>query len=131
MTCRLLSKAAGRSRTRRRSAFGVRQVTTKMHEHNGSHGRQVLINGQKIFCRGGYVQPEILFDWDAERIETEIRYYAEANLNLIYFEDIPNPPESLLEACDRHGVDVWKVFLLERLADGPSSDPPQMWTPIC
>jgi hypothetical protein len=90
--------------------FGVRQVTTHLHERNGSHGRQVLINGQKVLCRGGYVQQELLFDWDARRIETEIRYYAEANLNLIYFEEIPNPPDTLLEACDRLGVMFGQCF---------------------
>jgi hypothetical protein len=107
---RLAFESGGATSDDKKVSFGVRQVTTRMHEHNGSHGRRVLINGRKIFCRGGYVQPEILFDWDADRIETEIRYYAEANLNLIYFEDIPNPPESLLDACDRLGVMLGQCF---------------------
>ncbi|MGD0091325.1 MAG: beta galactosidase jelly roll domain-containing protein [Planctomycetota bacterium] len=84
--------------------FGVRQVTTELHQLDGCHGRRVLVNGQKIFCRGGYIQPELLLDWDARRIENEIRYFADANMNLIYFEDIPNPPDAFLDACDRHGV---------------------------
>jgi len=84
--------------------FGVREVGYAMHEANGWHGRRVLVNGRRIFCRGGYVQPELMFDWDAWRMEDEIRYYAEANLNLIYFEDIPNPPEPFLELCDRYGI---------------------------
>ena len=91
-------------RPSRRSRFGVRQITSEMHELDGWHGRRVLVNGQKIFCRGGYIQPELLFDWDARRIENEIRYFADANMNLIYFEDIPNPPDAFLDACDRHGV---------------------------
>ena len=33
-----------------------------------------------------------------------MRYYAGANMNLIYFEDIPNPPEPFLELCDRYGI---------------------------
>ena len=84
--------------------FGVRKVGYEMHELNGYYGRRVLINGQKIFCRGGYIQPELMFDWDATRMEAEIRYYAQANLNLIYFEDIPNPPDVFLELCDRYGL---------------------------
>jgi len=100
-----LSFDVGGSRSDQKTAsFGVRQVSSEVHERNGWHGRRVLINGQKIFCRGGYIQPEILFDWDVKRIEAEMRYLAEANLNLIYFEDIPNPPDSLLEACDRLGI---------------------------
>ena len=84
--------------------FGVRQITCEMHKLDGWHGRRVLINGQKIFCRGGYIQPELMLDWDAQRIDEEIRYFADANMNLIYFEDIPNPPDVFLEACDRRGV---------------------------
>jgi len=90
--------------------FGVRQGGTEMIERNGWHGRRVLMNGQNIFCRGGYVQPEVLFDWDAQRMGTEMRYLAEANLNLIYFEDISNPPEALLEACDRLGIMFGQCF---------------------
>jgi exo-1,4-beta-D-glucosaminidase len=92
------------------TTFGVRQVSSEIHERNGWHGRRVLINGQKIFCRGGYIQPEILFDWDTRRIQAEMRYLAEANLNFIYFEDVPNPPDSLLEACDRLGIMFGQCF---------------------
>jgi len=87
-----------------RVRFGVREVSSEVHELDGWHGRRVLVNGQRIFCRGGYIQPELMFDWDARRMESEIRYYAPANLNLIYFEDIPNPPAPLLELCDRYGI---------------------------
>jgi len=93
-----------------RVRFGVREVGYEMHERNGWQGRRVLVNGQKIFCRGGYIQPELLFDWDARRLEAEIRYYAQANLNLIYFEDIPNPPAPFLELCDRYGILFGNVF---------------------
>ncbi|MCX5703529.1 MAG: hypothetical protein NT066_03455, partial [Candidatus Omnitrophica bacterium] len=68
--------------------FGVRQITSEMHEYNGYYGRRIQINGQKIFARGGYIQPDALWEWTPERIDAEIRYYARANLNLIYFEDI-------------------------------------------
>lgn len=90
--------------------FGVRQIGTEMHERNGHYGRRILVNGQKIFARGGYIQPDALWDWTPERAEAEVRYYAEANLNLIYFEDIANPPDYLLEACDRHGVMLGQCF---------------------
>ncbi len=89
---------------RQRIRFGVREVGYEMHERNGWHGRRVLVNGRRIFCRGGYIQPELLLDWDARRMEAELRYYAGANLNLIYFEDIPNPPAPFLELCDRYGI---------------------------
>ena len=108
--------------TERTIKFGVRQVTSEMHALDGWHGRRVMINGRKIFCRGGYIQPELLLDWDAQRIEDEIRYFADANMNLIYFEDIPNPPDCFLEACDRHGVLFGNCFYACSL-DGEARPP--------
>jgi hypothetical protein len=90
--------------------FGVRHITSEMHEYKGHFGRRIQINGQKIFARGGYIQPDALWDWTPERIEAEIRYYAQANLNLIYFEDIANPPDYLFDACDRYGVMIGQCF---------------------
>jgi len=85
--------AGGRVSHAQTARFGVRHITSEMHEYNGHCGRRIQINGQKIFARGGYIQPDALMDWTPERIDTEIRYYAQANLNLIYFEDIANPPD--------------------------------------
>lgn len=96
--------AADGASDRREVRFGVREVSSQMREINGYYGRRVLINGRKVFCRGGYIQPDLLLDCDARRMEAEIRYYAEAGLNLIYFEDIPNPPDPFLELCDRYGI---------------------------
>lgn len=90
--------------------FGVRHITSAMHEYHGHYGRRIQINGQKIFARGGYIQPDALWEWPPERIDAEIRYYARANLNLIYFEDIANPPDYLLDACDRYGVMIGQCF---------------------
>ncbi|MBI5820799.1 MAG: beta-mannosidase [Verrucomicrobia bacterium] len=99
--------------------FGVRQITWEMHKLDGWHGRRVMVNGRKIFCRGGYIQPELLLDWDARRIESEIRYFADENTNLIYFEDIPNPPDAFLEACDRYGVMFGNCFYACSWMDKP------------
>jgi len=75
-----------------RVSFGVREVASELHEIDGWHGRRVLVNGRKVFCRGGYIQPELMFDWDARRMEAEIRYYAAANLNLVYSKTFPTRP---------------------------------------
>jgi exo-1,4-beta-D-glucosaminidase len=90
--------------------FGVRQISKELHKLDGAHGLRLLINGQKIFCRGGYIQPEVMFEWDAKRIEAEIRYLTEANINLVYFEDIPNPPDVFLDMCDRYGLMFGNCF---------------------
>jgi len=95
---------------RKNTTFGVREITKVLHELDGSHGLQLHINGQKIFCRGGYIQPEIQLDWDRQRMETEIRYFTQANLNLVYFEDIPSPPDEFLDLCDRYGLMFGNCF---------------------
>jgi len=95
---------------RQQVLFGVRQITCEMHERNGHYGRRILINGQKVFARGGYIQPDMMLDWTPKRIDQEVRYYAAANLNLIYFEDIANPPDFFFDACDRCGVMVGQCF---------------------
>lgn len=84
--------------------FGVREVSREFHKLDGFNGMQLHINGEKIFCRGGYIQHEVLFDWDKERMETEVKYFTSANQNMVYFEDIPNPPDEFLDACDRYGL---------------------------
>jgi exo-1,4-beta-D-glucosaminidase len=90
--------------------FGVRKITSVMHKLGTWHGRQIHVNGQKIYCRGGYIQPELMLDWSNNRIRKELNYYANENMNLIYFEDIPNPPDAFLDECDRLGVLFGNVF---------------------
>ncbi len=92
------------------TTFGIREITKELYELDGAHGLRLHINDQKIFCRGGYIQPEITFNWDRERMETEIKYFTEANLNLIYFEDIPNPPDEFLDLCDKYGLMFGNCF---------------------
>ena len=71
---------------------------------------QVHVNGQRVFAQGGWLQPEMLFDMPAARIEAEVRYLAEANLHTVTFEDVPVPSDAFLEACDRYGLMYWCCF---------------------
>jgi exo-1,4-beta-D-glucosaminidase len=87
--------------------FGIRTVERELHRRGGFYGLRFILNGEKLTLRGGYIQPECLFDWDAERMETEIRYLLAANLDFVCFEDIPNPPAEFMEVCDRLGMMVW------------------------
>ncbi len=94
----------GRISNTEKITFGVREITSTMHKLDGWYGRRIHINGKKIFCRGGFIQPELLLDWEKFRIHDVLRYFADANMNLIYFEDIPNPPDDFLDECDRLGI---------------------------
>lgn len=101
---------AGQAADQQRITFGIRHVTRELYKLDGAHGLRVHVNGQKVFCRGGYIQPELLFDWDAQRMEAEIRYLTEANINFVYFEDIPNPPDVFLDLCDKYGLMFGNCF---------------------
>jgi len=90
--------------------FGIRQITKELHKLDEAHGLRLHVNGRRVFCRGGYIQPEILYDWDVRRMEAEVRYLTSANLNLVYFEDVPNPPDALLDLFDRYGLMYGKCF---------------------
>ena len=117
-------EAGGAVSATHKVSFGVRKLTTEMHEWNGCFGRRVIVNGEKIFCRGGYIQPELMFDWNAARMAKEIRYYADENTNLIYFEDIPNPPDEFLAECDRQGILFGNCFYsCAWLSPGPDYQP--------
>jgi hypothetical protein len=96
--------------TERTIPFGVRTVGRELHKLGDHYGLRVLINGQKVFSQGGWLQPELLFDMPPRRMETEVRYLTEANLNTVTFEDLPVPTDEFLDACDRHGLMYWMSF---------------------
>ena len=92
------------------TTFGIRKVTKELYVHDKWPGLRIYINGQKCFSRGGWIQADLLLDWDEKRMESEVRYFAQANLNTISNEDLPAPPDEFLDACDRHGVLYWNCF---------------------
>ncbi|MGC8654755.1 MAG: glycoside hydrolase family 2 protein, partial [Candidatus Kryptoniota bacterium] len=90
--------------------FGIREVTSSLHELNGDYGRVFYVNGQKIFCKGGWIQPDMLLDNSKKNLYDQIRLIANANLNLISSEDMPSPSDDLMDACDKYGIMWWEVF---------------------
>jgi exo-1,4-beta-D-glucosaminidase len=96
--------------TERTVAFGVRTVGKELHKLGDHHGLRVLINGQKVFSQGGWLQPELLFEMPPRRLEAEVRYLTEANLNTVTIEDLPVLSDEFLAACDRHGLMLWMSF---------------------
>jgi len=90
--------------------FGIREVTSKLKELKGDYGRIFYINGRRVFCKGGWLQPDMLLDMSKKRIYDEARLIANANANLISSEDMPSPPEDFMEACEKYGLMWWEVF---------------------
>jgi exo-1,4-beta-D-glucosaminidase len=94
----------------RNTTFGIREISTTLKELNGEFGRIFMINGQKIFCRGGWIQPDMMLDMNQERIYAEGRLLAEANVNMIACEDMPSPPDEVMNVYDKYGLLIWETF---------------------
>ncbi|WP_295667761.1 glycoside hydrolase family 2 TIM barrel-domain containing protein [uncultured Mucilaginibacter sp.] len=90
---------------------GVRQLQSEYNEHTG--GRQIEVNGQKIFIKGGnwIISDEMMRLSDA-RYDAEVRFHRDMNLNLIrvWGGAMIERPE-FFDACDKYGIlvfqDLW------------------------
>ncbi len=100
----------GRTSDSKEVDFGIREVKHDFLKNGDDYGRTYYVNGKRIFCKGGWIQPDILLDENAKNIYDQVRLMALAGVNLIGSEDMPSPREEWLEACDRYGVMWWHVF---------------------
>jgi mannosylglycoprotein endo-beta-mannosidase len=111
--------------------FGVRAITTSWNAVTRS--RQVEVNGQKIFIKGGnwIVSDELLW-LSQQRYDAEIRFHRDMNLNLIrvWGGALTERPE-FYQACDRYGMLVFQDFWNSGDCNGRWEDPKKkedQWT---
>jgi len=102
--------AEGKISDVKNTVFGIRQVTNTLNKVDDEYGRVFHINGKRVFCKGGWIQSEILQSTDKKRAYDEARLLAEANVNMIANEDAPAPPEFIMETYDKYGIMVWETF---------------------
>jgi mannosylglycoprotein endo-beta-mannosidase len=112
-------------------SFGVREINTAWNTITRS--REVLVNGQKIFIKGGnwIISDEMLRFSDA-RYDAEIRFHRDMNLNLIriWGGAITERPE-FYNACDKYGLLVMQDFWNSGDCNGRWMDPKKkddQWT---
>jgi hypothetical protein len=74
------------------------------------HGLIFYINGTKVFCRGGWLQPDALLADTAKGIYAQARLLANANVNIVGSEDMPSPDPAWLDSWDKYGLMNWHVF---------------------
>lgn len=98
------------------SHFGMREVKSTLmskqipNSNEKDYGRVFYINGVKIFCRGGWLQPDALLADTKKGIYDQARLLANANVTLIGSEDMPSPSEDWLDSWDKYGLMNWHVF---------------------
>lgn len=110
---------------------GVRQIGNEWNAV--SQSKQVTVNGQKIFIKGGnWIISDAMLRFTNERYDTEIRYHRDMNLNLlrIWGGALVERPE-FYEACDKYGLLVIQDFWMSGDCNGRWVDPMKLedqWT---
>lgn len=102
---------------------GVREIQTYWNPHTRS--REVAVNGQKIFIKGGnWIISDAMLRFTKERYDAEIRFHRDMNLNLIriWGGALVERPE-FYEACDRYGLLVLQDFWMSGDCNGRWEDP--------
>ena len=92
------------------TAFGIREVTNEIKKVGNDYGRIFLINGQRVFCKGGWLQPDALLNTSEKKVYDEARLLATANVNMVANEDAPSTPDMVLDSYDKYGLMYWETF---------------------
>ncbi|MGH9450447.1 MAG: glycosyl hydrolase 2 galactose-binding domain-containing protein [Terriglobia bacterium] len=91
----------GRRTSDRQSAeFGIREITSQLDAQNH---RFFVVNGKKILIRGGGWSPDMLLRSQPQKVEDEIRYARDMNLNTIRLEG-KLMDDHFFNVCDREGM---------------------------
>jgi len=103
--------AAGKVSDQNNIEVGVRQLTSEWNERTES--RQINVNGQKIFIKGGdWIISDEMLRFTDKRYDAEVRFHRDMNLNLIrvWGGALIERPE-FYAACDKYGMlvfqDMW------------------------
>ena len=100
----------GETSDKENTTFGIREVTNELKKIGNDYGRVFYINGQRVFCRGGWLQPDALLNINEKRVYDEARLLAKANVNMVASEDAPSPPDIVLDSYDKYGLMCWETF---------------------
>jgi len=103
--------------------FGIRQTDNYFDKVVG--GRVFLINGQKIFIKGGnWIASDALLRLSPERYDAEVKMHAQMNMNMIriWGGAMPERPE-FYDACDKYGLLVWQDLWVSGDCNGRWLDP--------
>jgi mannosylglycoprotein endo-beta-mannosidase len=89
--------------------FGIREITSDMNTPDKS--RTFYVNGKEIFIRGTNWIPEAMLRTSEERTYAELRYTAQAGVNLIrIWGGGIAESDYFFQLCDEMGIMVWQEF---------------------
>jgi hypothetical protein len=91
--------------------FGIRTVSAKAININGSWRRDFYVNGCRIQLVGGAWVPDMMLNRDSVRYDYEMHLCRNANVNLVrIWGGGVTPCDEFFEAADRYGLLVWSDF---------------------
>ncbi|HEX8098226.1 MAG TPA: beta galactosidase jelly roll domain-containing protein, partial [Pyrinomonadaceae bacterium] len=93
-------ETGGRISDRQATRFGIREVTSELDAQ--SH-RLFKVNGRKVLIRGGGWAGDMLMRVTPERVETEMKYVRDMNLNAVRLEG-KLEPDFFFDLADRYGI---------------------------
>jgi mannosylglycoprotein endo-beta-mannosidase len=102
---------------------GIRNIQTIWN--NRTQSREILVNGQKIFIKGGnWITSDAMLRFSPERYDAEVRFHKDMNLNLIriWGGSLTERPE-FYNACDKYGILVFQDFWMSGDCNGKWFDP--------
>ena len=80
--------------------FGIREFTSELNEHGA---RQFRVNGKNFLVRGGGWARDMLLRQSPEKLDAELRYVRDMNLNAIRLEG-QFETEDFFTLADEHGI---------------------------
>jgi exo-1,4-beta-D-glucosaminidase len=84
----------------RKIRFGIREITSELNEHGY---RQFRVNGKKILIRGGGWAQDMLLRHSSERLDAQLRYVRDMNLNTIRLEG-QMETDDFFDLADERGI---------------------------
>jgi len=91
--------------------FGIRTVSSKAVEVNGSYRRDFYVNEKRVHLTGGAWVPDMMLNRDSLRYDYEVHLCQNSNINLLrIWGGGVTPCDEFFEAADRYGMMVWSDF---------------------
>ena len=106
--------------------FGIRVVSSKAIDFNGSYRRDFYVNERRIHLTGGAWVPDMMLNRDSIRYDYEMHLCRNSNINLVrIWGGGVTPCDEFFEAADRYGLLVWSDFWITGDTQGEFKGSPE------
>ncbi len=106
--------------------FGIRTVSTKAIDVNGTYRRDFYVNEKRIHITGGAWVPDMMLNRDSLRYDYEMHLCRNSNINLVrIWGGGVTPCDEFFEAADRYGLLVWSDFWITGDTQGEFKGSPE------